>query len=171
MFVASFVVVVTFGLINSAPETSKLCRKKLSQASGNNLETSTDPRFNDKPVSTPVPNDGTFSAYTSPNPDPTHPRDNPEWTQPPGPSDEKSREFWQFSGQQILRETLDRKQSKKVAKNLIILVADGMSIPTQMATRMYKGGEQEVLSFEKFPSVGLSKVKKKRIFILIRRRK
>lgn len=133
---------------------------KLSQPTGNNLETSTDPRFYDEPVLTPVPNEQTFSAYTSPNPNPTHPRDNPDWTQPPGPTDEKSREFWQSSGQQILKETLERKLNKKVAKNLIILVADGMSIPTQMATRMYKGGEQEVLSFEKFPSVGLSKVRK-----------
>lgn len=48
----------------------------------------------------------------------------------------------------------------KVAKNLIILVPDGMSIPTQMATRMFKGGEEEVLSFEKFPFVGLAKVRK-----------
>lgn len=47
----------------------------------------------------------------------------------------------------------------KVAKNLIILVADGMSLPSQMATRMYKGGEEKVLSFEKFPYVGLSKVR------------
>ena len=92
-------------------------------------------------------------------PPPTHPRDSPDWTQPPGPIEEKSREFWQLSGQQILRETLQREVNKKVAKNLIILVADGMSIPTQMATRMFMGGEEKVLSFEKFPYVGLSKVK------------
>lgn len=47
----------------------------------------------------------------------------------------------------------------KRAKNLIIFVADGMSIPTQTAARMYMGGEEKVLSFEKFPSVGLSKVR------------
>lgn len=92
-------------------------------------------------------------------PPPTHPRDSPDWIQPPGPADEKSREFWQLSGQQILHETLKREMNKKVAKNLIILVADGMSIPTQMATRMFMGGEEKVLSFEKFPYVGLSKVR------------
>lgn len=47
----------------------------------------------------------------------------------------------------------------KKAKNLIIFVADGMSIPTQTAARMYMGGEEKVLSFENFPSVGLSKVR------------
>lgn len=46
------------------------------------------------------------------------------------------------------------------AKNLIIFVADGMSISTQTATRMFLGGEEKVLSFENFPYVGLSKVKK-----------
>lgn len=48
--------------------------------------------------------------------------------------------------------------NKNVAKNLIIFVADGMSLATQMATRVYMGGEEKVLSFETFPYVGLSKV-------------
>jgi hypothetical protein len=94
----------------------------------------------------------------------------PHWPQPPEPTDEKSREFWQYTGQRMLKEALDKKVNTKVAKNLIILVADGMSIPTQMATRVYKGGKEEVLSFEKFPYVGLSKVssfewKEKNFFI------
>lgn len=99
----------------------------------------------------------TIPTFTSPGP--THPRDNPGWTQPPGPHDEKSRKFWESSGQQILKETLNRKMNNKVAKNLIIFVADGMSLPTQMATRMYMRGEEKVLSFETFPYVGLSKVR------------
>ena len=120
-------------------------------------------RINNEPVLTPVPDEdpSTFPStqpYTSAPA--THPRDGPNWTQPPGPTDEKSREFWQSSGQQILRESLEKKMNTKVAKNLIILVPDGMSIPTQMATRMFKGGEEEVLSFEKFPFVGLAKVRK-----------
>jgi alkaline phosphatase len=54
---------------------------------------------------------------------------------------------------------LRKEENRNVAKNLIILVADGMSIPTQMATRVYMGGEEKVLSFEQFPYVGLSKVR------------
>lgn len=83
----------------------------------------------------------------------------PEIPQSPiGPPDENSREFWRSSGQAILQEALTKKMNQNVAKNLIILVADGMSIPTQTAARMYMGGEEKVLSFEEFPYVGLAKV-------------
>lgn len=44
------------------------------------------------------------------------------------------------------------------AKNLIIFLGDGLSIPTIAATRMYMGGEEKQLYFEKFPHTGLSKV-------------
>lgn len=160
MFTKVLFLVLIFNLAYSAPETSKFIRQQLLAQTANNLETSTDSRDSNLPILTPVPNEQ-IPIYTSPFPDSTltHPRDSPEWTQPTGPTDEKSREFWQSSGQQILKETLQKEMNKKVAKNLIILVADGMSIPTQMATRMYKGGEEEVLSFEKFPYVGLSKVR------------
>lgn len=154
--------VAIFNLTLSAPETSKFHRQQLSTPTGDNLETSIDLKYNNEPVLTPVPNERLPASPTytsSPFPDTTHPLDSTEWNLPSGPTDEKSREFWQSSGQQILRETLQKKVNKKVAKNLIILVADGMSIPTQMATRVYKGGEEEVLSFEKFPYVGLSKVR------------
>lgn len=83
----------------------------------------------------------------------------PETPQSPiGPPNENSREFWLSSGQAILQEALTKKMNQNVAKNLIILVADGMSIPTQTAARMYMGGEEKVLSFEEFPYVGLAKV-------------
>jgi alkaline phosphatase len=54
---------------------------------------------------------------------------------------------------------------------VIIFVGDGMSIPTLTASRIYKAqyqgrkqgkhvsGEETLLTFEKFPNVGLSKVK------------
>ncbi|CRK89152.1 CLUMA_CG002913, isoform A [Clunio marinus] len=74
-----------------------------------------------------------------------------------GHSNENSPDFWQLSGQKTLEDNIKKSMNENVAKNLIILVADGMSIPTQMATRMYMGGEEKVLSFEKFPYVGLSK--------------
>lgn len=52
-----------------------------------------------------------------------------------------------------------------VAKNVIIFLGDGMSIPTVTAARILKGqlqghkGEETKLSFEQFPISGLSKVK------------
>lgn len=102
-----------------------------------------------------------ISSYPSTTTSPlsTHPRDNPSWTQPPAPIDEKNKEFWFQSGQNILKEQIAKTLNKNVAKNLIIFVGDGMSISTQMAARMYMGGEEKELSFEKFPYVGLSKVR------------
>lgn len=50
------------------------------------------------------------------------------------------------------------------AKNVILFMGDGMSIPTLAASRVYmsqiynEGGEESQLSFEKFPFTGLSKV-------------
>lgn len=51
-----------------------------------------------------------------------------------------------------------------VAKNVIIMLGDGMSLSTITASRMYRGqkrgesGEESKLFFEDFPFVGLSKV-------------
>lgn len=121
-----------------------------------------------EPIITPDP---TSADPINEPPTGTSPRDdNVEWDellpeQSPVPLDEKSREFWKLSGQHILKETLERKVNTNIAKNLIILVADGMSIPTQTATRMYLGGEEKILSFEKFPYVGLSKVRRENFSI------
>lgn len=52
---------------------------------------------------------------------------------------------------------MHKKFPSKAAKNLIIIIADGMSIATQTATRVYLGNEEINLSFEEFPYVGLSK--------------
>lgn len=52
---------------------------------------------------------------------------------------------------------MHKKFSSKAAKNLIIVIADGMSIGTQTATRAYLGNEEINLSFEEFPYVGLTK--------------
>ncbi|KAE8747550.1 hypothetical protein FOCC_FOCC005711 [Frankliniella occidentalis] len=52
---------------------------------------------------------------------------------------------------------LKRKEITGVAKNVIIFMGDGMSIPTLAATRVFMGGENKQLSFERFPAVGLSK--------------
>ena len=49
------------------------------------------------------------------------------------------------------------------AKNVIVFIGDGMGMTTITAARIYKGqlagqsGEEYQLSYEKFPTVGLSK--------------
>ena len=58
------------------------------------------------------------------------------------------------------------------AKNVIIFIGDGMSLPTLTAARIYKAqkldnwkgnvkGEETLLHFEQFPHIGLSKVRLK----------
>lgn len=72
---------------------------------------------------------------------------------------EKDGDYWGNLGQDILRVQLQKNMlNKNVAKNIIMFLGDGMSIPTLAATRIYMGGEEKVLSFEKFPYNGLSKV-------------
>ncbi|XP_026475154.1 alkaline phosphatase 4-like [Ctenocephalides felis] len=51
-----------------------------------------------------------------------------------------------------------------VAKNVVIMIGDGMGMTTITASRIYKGqktkaatGESYSLSFDKFPNIGLSK--------------
>jgi Alkaline phosphatase len=57
------------------------------------------------------------------------------------------------------------------AKNVILFLGDGMSIPTLAAARIYMGqlanrtGEEISLAFEQFPFTGLSKVRKIMKFI------
>nr|XP_040223109.2 alkaline phosphatase-like [Anopheles coluzzii] len=89
---------------------------------------------------------------------PTHPMDNPDWVPPTAPTREKDREYWLSSGQARLRRQLElNEQNINVAKNVIIFLGDGLSIPTLAATRMYMGGEELELSFETFPHTGLAK--------------
>lgn len=47
--------------------------------------------------------------------------------------------------------------NRNVAKNTILFLGDGMSVPTLSATRVYFGGEEKSLPFEKFPYVAMSK--------------
>lgn len=47
--------------------------------------------------------------------------------------------------------------NKNTAKNLILFLGDGMSMATIAATRVYIGGEERSLSFEKFPYVAMAK--------------
>lgn len=72
--------------------------------------------------------------------------------------------FWKSVGNEILLQKLNSERQYGVAKNVIFFLGDGMSITTLTAARIYKGqmegktGENEKLSFEKFPNIGLSKV-------------
>lgn len=72
--------------------------------------------------------------------------------------------FWNTGAQNRLLQQLSEQPIKTQAKNVIMFLGDGMSIPTLAAARIYKGqlegldGEEQELSFEKFPYTGLSKV-------------
>lgn len=72
--------------------------------------------------------------------------------------------YWINASNDLLRRKLDLERQYGVAKNVIFFLGDGMSIATLAASRMYMGqldnktGESEMLSFEKFPFTGLSKV-------------
>lgn len=90
---------------------------------------------------------------------PTHPMDDPNWIPPTGHPHELYKEYWLQTGQELLQKQLNKNHlNTNIAKNVIIVIGDGMSIPTQAATRVYMGDENVELSFEKFPYAGLSKV-------------
>ncbi|XP_074039693.1 membrane-bound alkaline phosphatase-like [Leptinotarsa decemlineata] len=71
--------------------------------------------------------------------------------------EETLKEFWNNNAAMFVRDKLFRKNNENTAKNVILFLGDGMSIPTIAATRVYIGGEEKQLSFEKFPYTGLSK--------------
>ncbi|XP_005186654.3 alkaline phosphatase [Musca domestica] len=79
------------------------------------------------------------------------------------PPHERNREYWlNVAREQLLERTQTRLNTHK-AKNVIFFLGDGMSLTTMTSARILKGqlqgkpGEEEQLSFEKFPYVGLSK--------------
>lgn len=76
---------------------------------------------------------------------------------------EHTAEYWHKDAQFTLYKQLVRQQNVGTAKNIIMFLGDGMSLSTVTAARIHKGqlngkrGEEEELSFDKFPYVGLSK--------------
>ncbi|XP_037809106.1 alkaline phosphatase [Lucilia sericata] len=73
--------------------------------------------------------------------------------------EEEFSDYWYEVGQDILDKQLESKTrlNTNMAKNVIMFLGDGMSIPTITAGRVYLGGEEKQFSFEKFPYIGLSK--------------
>jgi hypothetical protein len=83
-----------------------------------------------------------------------HPRRKPS----EGENDQElTAEYWNEIGLNTLKNYLEEKLNTNIAKNVIIFMGDGMSVPTLAATRVYMGNENAQLSFEKFPHTAVSK--------------
>ncbi|KRT84627.1 hypothetical protein AMK59_891 [Oryctes borbonicus] len=86
-----------------------------------------------------------------------------DYEKPPVNELEYHADFWRNKAQDTLSQKLLEKHNTNIAKNVIMFLGDGMSIPTLKASRVYLGqlrnqsGEETVLSFEEFPYIGLSK--------------
>lgn len=71
--------------------------------------------------------------------------------------------YWQNQGQLALQKAMTEVPNTRRAKNVILFVGDGNGIASVTATRIFDGqskgqsGEENVLSFEQFPNVALSK--------------
>lgn len=78
--------------------------------------------------------------------------------------EEGTASFWNAQAQHRLQQQLTKELNFNIAKNVIMFLGDGMSIPTLAAARSYMGqlqgltGEEQRLFFEDFPHTGLSKV-------------
>lgn len=83
----------------------------------------------------------------------------------PTPVEEMDPEFWRMLAREELDQRLVDNFNYKQAKNIIFFLGDGMSLTTLTASRIRKGqlkgntGEEDALSFQKFPHSGLSRVR------------
>jgi alkaline phosphatase len=79
------------------------------------------------------------------------------------PADAESPQEWYAAGQNAAATALHLQAIKSPAKNVILFIGDGMGIATVTAARIFEGqlhggyGEENLLSFERFPYVALSK--------------
>ncbi|MGF1689495.1 alkaline phosphatase [Photobacterium japonica] len=72
---------------------------------------------------------------------------------------------WYDEGEKLLAQNIDLVDKTQTAKNIVLIVGDGMGISTLTAGRILvgqqqtdsEGGEEYALSFERFPHVALSK--------------
>ena len=73
---------------------------------------------------------------------------------------------WESTAKATLNRALKTPININVARNVILFIGDGMGVATVTAGRIYSAqqhglryGEESSLAFERFPHVGLSKVK------------
>ncbi|KAJ8712624.1 hypothetical protein PYW07_005466 [Mythimna separata] len=71
--------------------------------------------------------------------------------------------FWTSEAQAAIEARLAQRESKQRARNVVMFLGDGMSVPTLAAARTLLGqrrgatGEETKMHFETFPTVGLAK--------------
>lgn len=81
----------------------------------------------------------------------------------PAPAKGESAQKWYEDGARAAREGAELRPTRGKAKNVILFVGDGMGLSTIAAARILEGqlkgktGEENSLSFEKFPYLSLSK--------------
>lgn len=77
---------------------------------------------------------------------------------------ERDQKYWADEAVSGIEERLRRRDNRNVARNVVMFLGDGMSVPTLAAARTLLGqrrgqsGEEAHLSFEAFPTSGFSKV-------------
>ncbi|MCF6300883.1 MAG: alkaline phosphatase, partial [Proteobacteria bacterium] len=75
----------------------------------------------------------------------------------------ESPEWWYQQGAKKVKQLANQRKFPKQAKNVILFIGDGMNLSTTTAARILEGqqagqpGEENQLSFEKFPQTALSK--------------
>ncbi|XP_023325866.1 alkaline phosphatase, partial [Eurytemora carolleeae] len=75
----------------------------------------------------------------------------------------ENKKYWLDVGRSELEKALQLSKNEGLARNIILVVGDGMSLSTISAARVYKGqqegrdGSSSMLSWEHFPHLGLSK--------------
>lgn len=72
---------------------------------------------------------------------------------------EQTSAFWRQNAQKYIRSKLaaHAQPNRNRARNVILLLGDGMSLQTIAAARMYLGGEELSMPFEEWPHFGLSR--------------
>ena len=76
------------------------------------------------------------------------------------PDNHPSFSYWMEEGRRELTKALLLEPNKRMAKNIVLVIGDGMSLSTNTAGRIFKGqslGEDGVsshLSWDKFPHIG-----------------
>ncbi|EAT45424.1 AAEL003286-PA [Aedes aegypti] len=65
--------------------------------------------------------------------------------------------YWLNNAQNTAQKLFDHEENKRVAKNVIMFLGDGMSISTVAMARVYAGGEEKQLAFSNFLNIGMAK--------------